>query len=181
MSLSNRPTPRVARMSTWAGVASVMSVVGVVGVLRVVSECGECGRRGPTLAGRGSPLSWSRECSERPSPPCRQSTWSESGAEHRRVDERGNGQILEEGVDGTPHHGALGAAAQALVTEAVECVDLLVRVRVRVRVRGRGRGRGRVRVRVRVSVECVDLLVLVVAAEQVDLRGVADLEREEQH
>ena len=69
-------------------------------------------------------------------------------AEHRRVDERGNGQVLEEGVDSAPHHGALGAAAQALLTEAVECVDLLV---------------------------------LMVATEQVDLRGVADLQREEQH
>ena len=31
------------------------------------------------------------------------------------------------------------------------------------------------------AVEGVDLLVLVVAAEQVDLGGVADLEREEEH
>ena len=69
-------------------------------------------------------------------------------AEHRRVDERGNGQILEEGVDRAPDHGALSAAAHTLVAEAVECVDLLV---------------------------------LMIATEQVDLRGVADLEREEQH
>ena len=51
-------------------------------------------------------------------------------------------------VDGAPHEQALRAAAQALVAEAVERVDLLV---------------------------------LVVAAQQVDLRRVADLQREQQH
>jgi hypothetical protein len=67
---------------------------------------------------------------------------------HRRVDERGDGQILEDRVDRMPHQRALGAPTRALLAEAVEGVDLLV---------------------------------LVVAAEQVDLGGVADLEREQEH
>ena len=41
MSLSSRPTPRVARMSTWAGMKKVVGVVNEVGVVSVVSVVSE--------------------------------------------------------------------------------------------------------------------------------------------
>ena len=103
-------------------------------------------------------------------------------AEHRVVDERRDGKHLEERVHVPPHAEPVGAAEwRGRVTRKG-----VARLEARVRTRGGLRrfassGAPAAQALLLEAVERVDLLVLVVAAEQVHLQRVADLEREEQH